>query len=80
MSLLIYLKKSILMPYHAVFIVKAIVRTGIIRSLNETCHFIFVKIHHAYVAVVALVIDIVGAGLAVCSIFLIHIILLYVQG
>lgn len=56
---------SILMPYNTVFVVKTIVWTGVIRSGEESRHFVLIKIHHAHEAVVVLVVDVIGAGLAV---------------
>lgn len=56
---------SILMPYNAVFIVKAVVGTGVICSGEETRHFVLIEIHHTHKAVVVLVVDVIGAGLAV---------------
>ena len=55
----------ILMPYNTVFIVKAVVRTVVICTGEKTCHFVLVKIYHAGIAVVVLVIDIVGTAFAV---------------
>ena len=55
----------ILMPYNTVFIVKAVVWTVVICTGEKTCHFVLVKIYHAGIAVVVLVIDIVGTAFAV---------------
>lgn len=56
---------SILMSYNAVFVIKTVVGAGVIRSGEEARHFVLIKIHHAHEAVVILVVDIIGAGLAV---------------
>ena len=67
-----FLSYSVLMPYYPVFIVKPIIGTGIIRAVEKTIHLVLVKIHHAGVTIVILVIHVIRAGLAVCCFFLFH--------
>ena len=62
------------MADNAVFVVKAVVGTGVVGALQETVHLVLVEIDHADVAFVVFVVDIVSAGLAVCSFFVLHII------
>lgn len=71
------LYKSILMPDNAVFIVKAIVRAGIIRSLKKASHFIFIKINHAGVAVVVVIVDVISTGITVGRGLLLHLNILH---
>ena len=65
--------RSVLVAYNAVFVVEAIVRAGIVRALNEACHFVLVEVDETDIAVELIVIDVVRAGLAVCRCFLLHV-------
>ncbi len=60
------------MAHHAVLVVEAIVGTGVVGALHKSVHLVLVEIYHTDVAVVVLVINIVGAGLAVGGGFLLH--------
>lgn len=62
----------ILMTYYPVFVIKTVIRTGIVCSCNKPSHFVLVEIDHAGVAVVVLVVDIVGTGFAVCGFLFVH--------
>lgn len=60
------------MSYNTVFIVEPVIRTGVISSLQEAVHFVLIEIDHAHVAVVVIIVDKIGAGLAVSYFFLFH--------
>ena len=60
------------MPYDAVFIVEAVIRAGIVCAADESVHLVLVEVHHTDAAVIIFIINIVCAGLAVCS-FIFHI-------
>ncbi len=61
------------MAYYAVFIVQPVIRAGVVRAVQETVHFVLVEIDHTYVAVVIIVVDVVGAGLAVGDFLLVQV-------
>lgn len=61
-----------LMPHNAVFIVKAVIWTGVIGACQEPAHLVFVKVCHASEAIVIIVIDIVHTGLAVGRFSVLH--------
>lgn len=63
---------SILVAYYSVFIIKPVIRTGIVCTVEKSVHLVFIKIYHAYIAFIIVIIDIIGTGLTVCSFFLIH--------
>lgn len=60
------------MTYNAVFVVKAVIRTGIISAVEEAVHLVLIKIHHTHIAVVFLVVDVIRAGFTICCRFFIH--------
>jgi len=59
------MRPLILMAHHAVFVIKAVIRTGIVRAVQKAIHLIFVEVDHTHITVIVVVIDIVRAGLAV---------------
>ena len=56
----------ILMSHDTVFIIEAIIRAGVVSSLKEAIHFVFIEVNHTYIAVIVIIEDVVCAGLAVC--------------
>lgn len=64
--------KSILMAYNSVLIVETVVWAGIIRSLKKASHFVLIKVDHAGVAIVVVIIDVICTSFAVCRGLLLH--------
>ena len=60
------------MSHDAVFVVEAIVWTGVVSSLKEAVHFVLIEINHAHEAVVVIIVDKIRAGFAVGDFFLLH--------
>lgn len=61
------------MPYNAVFIIKAVIRAGIVRTLQKLIHLVLVKIYEADIAVIIIIIDIICTGLTVRSFLSAHV-------
>ena len=60
------------MTDYSVFVVETVVRAGVVGALQEAVHFVLIEVYHTDVAVVVLVINVIGAGLAVGGFFLFH--------
>jgi len=60
------------MSDHAVLVVEAVERAGIIGAVEEAVHFVLVQIDEAYIAVAVLIVDVIGTRFAVGSFFLFH--------
>lgn len=64
--------KSILVTHNAVFVIETVIWAGIICSLKKACHFVLIKVDHAGVAIVVVIIDVICTSFAVCRGLLFH--------
>ena len=55
----------ILVAHHAVFVIKAVIGTGIISPVEKTVHLVLVKVHHTDIAVIIVIINVIRTGLTV---------------
>ena len=62
------------MAHNAVFVIKTVVGTAVIASLQKAVHLVLVEVDHAHIAVIILVIDVVCAGLAIGCFWIAHIV------